>query len=770
MDVGELVAAAERLLGRRHGRLVAGELRAALVELYEFWLSKAAAAAGVGTPDGPGGVALVAVGGLGRRELVPYSDLDLVLLHDGTVATAELDRVAQALWYPLWDAKVGLDHAVRTAAEALSVARDDLRTAMGLLELRVIAGDEQLAAGLAASAKQQWQRVVRQRFADLAAAVRERWRRSGQIAQSAEPDLKHAGGGLRDIAVLEALSVAQLTDRLDGELAQVKRLMLDIRTELRLELRRNRDVLGAEQADKIAGDLGFGDRSALLKQLYAGARAVRYTLDVALRTAERPGGRQRRQPLAEGVVLHGSEVALARGAAPGKDPALLLRVASAAARTGKPVAHGTLRTLADSAPELRQPWPAQARSELVALLGSGEGLLDAVEALDNLGLWTRLLPEWGAVRDLPPAEPVHSWCVDRHLVQTCVEASKLTTRVPRPDLLLIGALLHDIGKGRGADHSVIGAEIARHMAERLGLSAPDVDIVTGMVRHHLLLPHVATRRDITELETVRRVVDTIGGSALLLDLLHALTEADSLATGPGVWTPWKARLVGELVARCRELIRGEEPAGPDPLTPDQQTLAKRAGESGRPEVLVSSDGPVATVTVAAPRDVSLLAPVAGALALSSLEVGAATQLEDSGVAVAVLHASPRFGTPPDAALLREKIVRAVTGRLPLAEQLAVKERDYDSGADRVEPTVLWFDDEAEGADVALLELRAANRIGLLHRVASALRTAGASVSWARVATFGASCVDAFALRSTAGNPRDAAWRRSVERAVLAAAR
>src|SRR5690606_34431307 len=132
------------------------------------------------------------------------------------------------------------------------------------------------------------------------------------------------------------------------------------------------------------------------------------------------------------------------------------------------------------------------------------------------------------------AEPVHSWCVDRHLVQTCVEASKLTTRVPRPDLLLIGALLHDIGKGRGADHSVIGAEIARHMPERLGLSAPDVDIVTGMVRHHPLLPHVATRRDSPGLESGRRVVVTIGGSALRLELLHALTEADSLATGPGV--------------------------------------------------------------------------------------------------------------------------------------------------------------------------------------------------------------------------------------------
>ncbi|WP_286901274.1 [protein-PII] uridylyltransferase [Thermocrispum sp.] len=771
MDVGELVAAAERLLGRRHGRLAAGELRAALCDLYEFWLSKAAAAAGVGDPGMPGGVALVAVGGLGRRELVPYSDLDLVLLHDGTTPRPVLDRMANALWYPLWDAKVGLDHAVRTGDEALSVARSDLRTAMGLLEVRAIAGDEELAARLATAARQQWRRTARKRLPELADAVRQRWRRSGHLAQSAEPDLKHAGGGLRDIAVLEALAAAQLIDRLDDELRQVKRLLLDIRTELRLELRRNRDVLSAEQADKIAADMGFGDRFALLKQLYSGARAVRYALEVALRSATGGTRRLRRRPLAEGVVLHGDEVALARGANPAKDPALLLRVAAAAAHTGRPVAHGTLRTLADSAPELRQPWPADARSELIALLGAGEGLIGVIEALDTLGLWSRLLPEWGAVRDLPPAEPVHRWCVDRHLVQTCVEAAKLTTSVARPDLLLIGALLHDIGKGRGADHSVIGADIARQVTQRLGLPDEDVAVVTGMVRHHLLLPHVATRRDITERETVRRVVDTIDGNALLLELLHALTQADSLATGPGMWTPWKAKLVAELVARCRQLIRGVEPVAPDPLTAEQQELAARCRASGRPEVLVTSDGAVATITVAARRDVALLAPVAGALALSSLEVAAATQHEDRDVAVAVLHAAPRFGSPPDDALLREKVVRAVTGRLALAEQLAAKERDYDPGdGGRVEPTVLWFDDEAEGADVALLELRATNRIGLLHRVATALGRSRATVKWARVATFGSSCVDAFAVRAVTGDPRDEAWRRAVERAVLAAAR
>lgn len=773
MVVSELVAAAERLLGGKQGRLAAGALRAALVDLYEFWLGKGAAAAGVDT-EHPG-VALVAVGGLGRRELVPYSDLDLVLLHTGKTDQADIDRIADALWYPLWDAKVGLDHAVRTPAQALSVARTDLRTALGLLDARHIAGDEELAAELARSAREQWQRTARKRLGELAESVRERWRRSGEIAQSAEPDLKHSGGGLRDIGVLEGLAAAQLVDRLDEELQQAKLLLLDVRTELRLELRRDRDVLGAEEAEKVAGDLGFADRFALARELYAGARAVRYALDVALRSSTDSGKRGfglrlNRKPLGEGVVLHGPEVGLARGAAPAKDPALLLRVASAAARTGKPITHGALRTLADSAPELRAPWSAEARQELVALLDAGEGLIEAVDALDNTGLWARLFPEWGAVRDLPPREPVHQWSVDRHLVQACVEASALSTAVSRPDLLVIGALLHDIGKGRDVDHSVLGAKIADQVVRRLGFAEADVEIVTAMVRHHLLLPHTATRRDITERETVQRVVDTIGGSSLLLELLHALTKADSLATGPGVWTDWKANLIGELVTRCREVMHGNGFVKPSPLDDAQRALADRAGASGKPEVLVSSEGSVATVTVAAPRGVQLLAPTAGALALQSLAVGAAALHEHAGVKVGLFHASPRFGTPPDPALLREKVIRAVSGQLALDEQLVAKEKDYgDAPAPRAAPVVLWFDAETEGPDTALLELRAADRIGLLYRVAAALRDCDTDIRWARVATLGLSCVDAFAVRPARGGPDDAEWRRRVEKAVLTAA-
>ncbi|MBB4685306.1 [protein-PII] uridylyltransferase [Amycolatopsis jiangsuensis] len=766
-DGGELTRATARLLEGRHGRLGAAALRAALVDLYEFWLGKGATAAGVDTAEP--GVALVAVGGLGRRELVPFSDLDLVLVHNGNPRVGDM---ADALWYPLWDAKVGLDHAVRTPGEALKVASEDLRTALGLLDLRHLAGDAELAARLASAARDQWRRTARKRIDELTDSVHTRWRRSGEIAQSAEPDLKHGRGGLRDFAVLEALAVAQLTDRPGEELLTAKELLLDVRTELRRELRRERDVLSAPEADPVAAELGFSDRFTLARKLSGAGRVVAYAVDVALRSTVEPsrsrfGRRPARTPLAEGVVLHGVEVALARDAVPAKDPALLLRVAAASARTRKPISHGTLRALAESAPELRTPWPDDARNALVELLGAGEGLVDAVEALDRTGLWARLFPEWGAIRDLPPRSPVHQWTVDRHLIQACVEAAKLTTTVSRPDLLLIGALLHDIGKGRDADHSELGAKISAQVAERLGLPPADVATVSAAVRHHLLLPHTATRRDIADAATVSRVAKTLDSDVVLLELLHALTRADSLATGPGVWTDWKDRLLAELVASCEATMHGKGFSPPEPLDEEQRELVAQAARTGLGQVRITAHGKVVTAVLAVPAGRELLAPAAGVLALNSLEVhGAALREHDDGRA-GVFTASPKFGSLPDPALLREQFARAVAGTLPLTERIAAKERDYStSSVAVVAPHVRWFDGETSGPNAVVLELRAADRIGLLFRVAGALR-GEAHVLWAKAATLGGAVVDSFALSPRRGSVT-AQWRAKVVEAVLAA--
>ena len=458
----------------------------------------------------------------------------------------------------------------------------------------------------------------------------------------------------------------------------------------------------------------------------------------------------------------------------------MLRVAATAARTGLPVAAGTLHRLADTAPELREPWPRAARGELLSLLGTGRPLVDVVESLDRTGLWGRLFPEWGAVRDLPPRDRAHVWTVDRHLVEACAQAARLTTQVARPDLLLIGSLLHDIGKGRGGDHSVVGESLAVQIGRRLGFPEPDVAVLGAVVRHHLLLPHTATRRDLEDQATVVRVVETLegavpGAGALLLDLLGALAEADSLATGPGVWSPWKRVLIGDLVARCRALLAGE--ALPAPTAPSTAEIAMAASVAaeGRPQLHLDPGDP-ATVTVALPKNrTGGLAAAAGVLALHSLVVHAAAVLSADVACPAVtvfrFTVTPRFGGFPDPALLRSNLARVLDGSLALDEALARKERDYAPAASPGEPPaparVLWFDDEATGAVV--MELRGTDRIGLLHRVAAALAQCDVGLRWARVSTLGASVVDAFCL-DTDGGTVALPQRRQVEQAVLAAAR
>ena len=774
----DLVLARDRLLGRGAAhRLGPDVLREALADLHEFWLTVHAAQAGIGADAT--GVALVAVGGLGRRELVPFSDLDLVLVFAGR-RDEKIEKVAEALWYPLWNSGVGLDHSVRTVSEALDVAAGDLRTAMGLLDARHIAGDADLAGSLASSARDAWRTGVRRRVDDLVESARARWQRSGEVAHWVEPDLKYGRGGLRDLAILDALALAQLVDRPSGEVSQARRLLLDTRTELRRIAGRPRDVLMPQDGDEIAAVLGVGDRFALARALSGAGRAVAYALDVALRAVQ-PSRRRvlgvlrrqpQRRPLSEGVVLGGDEVSLARDADPARDPALLLRVAAAAARTGRPIAPGTLARLGESAPEPRAPWPASVRQELVSLLGAGEGLIDVVESLDRTGLWARLFPEWGAVRDLPPRDAAHVWTVDRHLVQATANAAKLVTRVSRPDLLLIGAVLHDIGKGRDQDHSVVGAALATQVGSRLGLAAADVATLSAMVRHHLLLPHTATRRNIEDEATVQRVVDTLDGDPALLELLHALAEVDSLATGPGVWSDWKASLVADLVTRCRRRMAGEKHDEPTPLTADQRALASAVAESGRPDIIITSSAGhgFATITLVAPDRPGLLSRAAGVLALHSLSVHAAELRAHAGVAVDVFSVSPRFGTLPDAGLLREQFTRALSGSLPLAEKLAAKERDYAADqTDPPEPRVRWFTGEADGGPSSkdvVLELRAADRLGLLYSTAQTLEHHGADILWARAQQVGGTAISSFSLSATSTNTSDETWRTQIAQALL----
>ncbi|WP_299559790.1 [protein-PII] uridylyltransferase [uncultured Mycolicibacterium sp.] len=763
----DLVAAAEQLIRGGARPLDAAALRDALRDLYEFWLTTKATEIGITATSG---FAIVATGGLGRGELVPYSDLDLMLLHDN-MPPEVVSEVAEKLWYPLWDANIRLDHSVRTVPEALKVAGSDISAGLAMLDARHIAGDADLSQLLIGGARRQWRTGIAGRFAELVEETQARWQRAGEIAHRAEPDLKSGRGGLRDVQLLNALAIAQLADVYPsrspaspiGTLGEAHLALLNVRTELHRVSGRGRELLLAQHADEIGAALGIGDRFDLARMLSDAARTITYYVDAGLRTAANALPRRGfaalrrpvRRPLDEGVVEYAGEVILARDARPERDPGLVLRVAAASATTGLPIAASTLARLAATAPELRTPWPRQALKDLLVLLAAGPNAVATIEALDRTGLWGRLFPEWGAVRDLPPRDVVHIWTVDRHLVETVSRAAAFTTRVSRPDLLLLGALLHDIGKGRGGDHSIIGAELATQIGTRLGLWPSDIDVLSKVVRYHLLLPETATRRDLADPKTIDAVVAAIDGDSVVLELLHTLAEADALATGPGVWGDWKAALIGDLVRRCRLVMAGEPLPQPDPIDP---ALLELASDHGVHVELRPGDGQhLYDVVLVAPDRRGLLSKAAGVLALNSLRVHSASVNSRDGMAINTFVVSPHFGSPPAAELLRQQFILALSGDLDVVGTLEHREAEAAASPSRAgvpgaspapaqvpaPPRVLWSDGAVPGE--LIVQIRTVDRTGLLSRLTAVFERDGVDIVWAKVNTLGSSVLDAFCI-------------------------
>ncbi|HEY9265248.1 MAG TPA: [protein-PII] uridylyltransferase [Mycobacterium sp.] len=780
----DLVAAAEQLIAGR--QLDSAALRDALLDLYDFWLTTKATEIGVTSTSG---FAIVATGGLGRGEILPFSDLDLMLLHDN-MPDDVVGEVAELLWYPLWDANIRLDHSVRTVPQALKVGGEDISAGLAMLEARHIAGDADLSSLLIGGARSQWRTGIASRFDELVEHTKARWQRSGEIAHRAEPDLKCGRGGLRDVQLLNALAIAQLADVYPSRslaspietLGEAHLALLNVRTELHRVAGRGRELLLAQHADEIGALLRIGDRFDLARMLSDAARTVSYYVDAGIRTAANSLPRRGlaalrrpvRRPIDEGVIEFNGEVILARDARPERDPGLILRVAAASATTGLPIAASTLGRLVETAPELRTPWPRQALKDLLVMLAAGPSAVGTIEALDRTGLWGRLFPEWGAVRDLPPRDVVHIWTVDRHLVETVSRASAFTTRVSRPDLLVLGALVHDIGKGRGGDHSVIGAELANQIGSRLGLWPSDIDILSKVVRHHLLLPQTATRRDLQDPKTINTVVDALGGDPVVLELLHVLAEADSLATGPGVWGDWKASLIGDLVRRCRMVMAGEALPHPDPVDPRFLSLAAEVGV--HVELTPADNAHIYSVTMIVPDRRGLLSKAAGVLALNSLRVHSASVNSHDGSAINTFVVSPHFGTPPAAELLRQQLILAVDGELDVVGTLERREADNSTGrAGEVRaavpvhppaapPRVLWHDGAEPGQLIA--EVRATDRAGLLSVLTAVFERAGVDIAWAKVTTLGSSVVDVFGIVLPAGSTDNAA-RMKLERELFA---
>ncbi|PKW25879.1 [protein-PII] uridylyltransferase [Phycicoccus duodecadis] len=746
--------------------------RAALSAFNREWLAEVWAAATGGARLE--GVALAAVGSLGRADAGPLSDYDLVLLHsERSMPAKDLTALADRVWYPIWDAGVRLDHSVRTVTQCRQVAASDLTAAVGLLDLAHLAGDEDLVAAARSTVAHDWRGNARKRLPQLVEALAARHARQGDLAQSIEPELKESHGGLRDMTVLTALAEAWLADRPHGGVDAAHALLLDVRDAVHVVTGRGRDRLGREDHDAVAALLGHTDADDLLTAVSDAGRTVAYALDGTVRRAGqsqrartlRVGPRRPQMtPLGHGLFASDGEVVLGSSRLAETDATMPLRAAVVAARAGLPIAPATLDNLAAGAPDLPTPWQAPARDLLGDLLASGGGLVTVWEGLDQVGIVERWLPEWAAVRSRPQRNAVHRHTVDRHLVETVVRAAGLVRRTSRPDLLLAAALLHDIGKVRGAhDHSVTGAETTRVVATRWGFAPHDVEVLVTLVREHLTVIELATRRDHQDPATVDAVVAAVDGDREVLELLLALTEADASAAGPLAWTDWRATLLDQLAVAARARLDAPRPVT-DPVAPvedptggghlDQGLAASvRAGE---PDVRVVSGGGSHRLDILDLDRVGLFADTAGLLAAEGHTVRTAILRTVDGVAANEWHVESPSGAVPDP----ERIVRGLS-RLARGDRTPLQTLDRRR-AHLARPSGesgLGSPGQARAlvvpgasSEATVLEVRAQDRPGLLHELGVALARAGISVRSAHIATYAGQTLDTFYLTGADGRP------------------
>ena len=735
----------------------------ALSDVTDTWLTEIfnTATAGEKKRDD---IVLIAVGGYGRRELAPHSDLDILLVHK---SVKNIGDIASKMWYPIWDASVKLGHAVRTPKETIQLCSTDLDTATALVTARVIAGNQKLGNELIGEASSSWKKNGRQWLVQLHRRIIERYAKDGEVAFLLEPNLKEGLGGLRDIHALQWAVDAGLELSSDDrrQLTRCNDILLRVRVALHRHVGRASEILRLEDQAPVAPMAGYATDDQLMAAIAEVGREVAWIADEAWAQLDPPADRSPiAQPLAPGVHLLNGEIHLDDAVNVADDPTLLLRVATAAARLGARIDRASLNRLGESSPQWPDPWPAGASDDLVALLLEGEAAIPVLESLDQRNLLVRVLPEWASVRSKPQRNAFHRYTVDRHLWQTVANAAELVHRVVRPDLLVLAALFHDLGKGYPGDHTEVGIELFAEIGTRMGMSESDQRIISLLIEHHLLLADTATRRDLSDDATITMVAGHLQ-STVVLDLLHALTQADSLATGPSAWSDWKAELVALLVERARHVLGGGDMTEVMwRLFPDASVLELMA--TGEIAIRTQPD----RVTVVSPDKPGTFSRVAGVLSLYNMDVlGAEAHSDEQGMAASEFRVSSQHGEI-DWEPIENNLRLALSGRLALDSRLAdraanARPRRATSALAPAAPTVR-FDDSAS-SNATFLEVRAPDMVGVLHRITKAIADCGLDIRHARVLTLGNEVVDSFYVREpNGGRISDEAYKSEISRAIL----
>lgn len=509
----------------------------------------------------PQGAALVATGSFARNEMTRFSDLDLLLILPDAHLIPEIE--IERIWSVAWNSPFHLDYAVRTVGECVDILGIDMTAALAMIEMTYVAGDADLALSARRTVLRKWQGIAARHLSKIVNTAIHRWRHAGSIVSMTRPDIKLGRGGLRDLDLIHALALGNVAD--EPDLRAQRDFLINVRRLLHEAVGRKRDILDPEYAADIAAPLGLSDRFEVEQCVVEKARKVDEALTGALRIARGVAPprrfRGRRTPLDVDVVEADGEIALAKNTRM-DDPGLTLRVAASAARTGLPVTEKTWAMLTH-VPGLPDIFPPAVVEDFYAVLAFPETTPSVIEELDRWGLWEKVIPSWPHARGRIPREPSHIHTVDKHSIETVAGCARLMTRVPRPDLLLLAALFHDLGKGYGRPHAEVGAELVADMARRLRLDAADQQRVKTIVEQHITLARVIMSCDPESDKARTQVLKASGFDYAVISALAALTEADAKATGPGVWCPQLDYGLRLLVPKCLKEVASLEPQRPD---------------------------------------------------------------------------------------------------------------------------------------------------------------------------------------------------------------
>ncbi|HUG84781.1 MAG TPA: [protein-PII] uridylyltransferase, partial [Euzebya sp.] len=762
-----------------------------------------------------GGIALIALGSYARRSLCPRSDIDLLLVHDGW-SSSDLEALVQAVCYPLWDAGLSVGHAVRTTKEAIKAAGDRVDTATALTERRLVAGSRGLADDLSARVIR-WLRRSGARFAEeIVAADAERHRRYGGSPGALEPELKDGIGGLRDLHSLRWAGAILLGEPGLDPLVGARYLGADDRAALagageRLLAARCalhqvggkgvHDQLRLDLQDEVAGVLGMADGDVLLREVGLATRTIAHlharSWPVLLEEAIR--GRRRRRPspvaLAAGLSLLDGLVEVDADAHLEDDPSLGMRAVAAAAEHGTVLGRRSAMRLRREVESLGSlPWDERSRAGLLQVLRGGHRGMAAMGDADYLGLLDAYLPEWQRVRGRPQRNPLHTFDLDTHALQAVawladVVAGHIDPRhidihagLEDPDGLVLGTWLHDVGKAWPGDHSVAGETVGGEWAMHMGFSAERAERVARLIRHHLLLPDVATQRDIDDPDEVERVAVTVGDTETL-DGLYLLSFADSRATGKAAWSDWKDLLLRRLYESARAVLQGDVGILDRPETPDVVVRAavRLGGEEahlrqtidGLPDRYLHNvtaeqlavhggllkqgatglvadvrSGPVPStqvLSIVAPDRHGLFVALVGVLATHRVEVREARVFTNQGGTALdwfVVSAPPEVRWDSVIA----DLASAAVEDLDVGAAVDRRERQRD-----VRPPVLAHPvpisiSATVNAGVTRVEVRGPDSPGALFRIATVLSDLGTELLGAQLATLGPEVHDTFFIR------------------------